>query len=141
MKYLIILITFLISSAVFAYSTELRNISEEICPGAKLSKYDSLVTCSKVKDATHLAVLKIHTRKKIATLPENVAFLGAIELSILPDADTNEIYFFASEIQNSRGKTIGYVVNHAYVNPEMEVKIELESRFNLSGEFVSISIK
>lgn len=141
MKLLLTLITFLISTTSYAYSTELTNISEEICPGARLSKDDSLVTCSKVKEAKFLANLKIHTRKKITILPEHVAFLGAIELSILPDADTNEIYFFSSEIQNSSGKTIGYVINHGYVNPEMEVKIELESRFNLAGELVSISIK
>lgn len=141
MKLIISLITFLISTSSFAYSTELTNISEEDCPGAKLSKYDSLLTCSKVKDANFLANLKIHTRKKVKILPEHVAFLGAIELSILPDADTNEIYYFSSEIQNSSGKTIGYVINHGYVNTEMEVKIELESRFNLLGKLVSISIK
>ena len=78
--------------------------------------------------------------KNLKRLPEIVEFRDVIELSIWPDADTNMLYMYTSVLKNTEEKVIGYRVYHAYHNTEMESMIKLESRFNLAGKLVSITI-
>jgi hypothetical protein len=141
MKAFIVMFLLLATPTAFSYERAFENLPEEICPNALVYDYGYSVICQGHDNASMIAHAAKKNRVALKKLPDFVLYLGAIELSVLPDADTNNIYFYPSLLKDTKGKIIGYIVIDGYVNTEMEVKLQLESRYNLKGQLVSITLK
>ncbi len=118
----------------FAMATCEYSIPDEHCPGQK-EVGDSIV-CADVQDA--FALLKSAKGKKLARLPEHVKFHDAIELNFLPDADSSPIYDFQNELKASNGKIVGYLSINGWVNEEMEVRLQVNTRYNRKGQLAVV---
>lgn len=141
MKAFIAMFLLLATPTAFSYERAFENLPEETCPNALVFDYGYSVICRGHDDAYSIAHAPKKNRVALKKLPDFVEYLGAIELSVLPDADTNNIYFYPSLLKDTKGKLIGYIVIDGYVNTEMEVKLQLETRYNLKGKLVSITLK
>ncbi len=141
MKAFITAFFLLTATTAFSYERSFENLPEETCPDAVVFNHGYNVICKGHANALDIAKVSKKNRVNLKRLPDFVKFEGAIELSVLPDADTSNIYFYPSLLKDNNGKTVGYMVIHGYVNSEMELKIQLESRFNLKGELVFIALE
>ncbi len=140
MKTLIAFAFLAMSSTTFAYYNPFDHVAEEDCPGLTQLKDKYSALCADVPHAREIYNTSNSNSINLKTMPDIVEFLGAIELGLWPDADTNSLYIYSSILRDAKGNKVGYRVYHAYHNTEMESLLKVESRFNLAGKLVSISI-
>lgn len=137
MNKIVIVLFFFSSLSAFAGPFSGLNLSK-ICKGQVISKDGYSIHC---KNAAHASeVLSSKSCRKVAHI--NVQSYSAIEdFKVMPDADTNSIYIYRSELLNSEGNVVGYRVISGYENSEMEYKMQLTQKLNLKGALIQASIK
>lgn len=125
------------AQAYFSYDVDYS----EVCKGAKVSQYNMRLDCKDTPQYSSLVRAKVG--ENVEQVPKEVLWnkAGAIELNVLPDADTSEIYSFYRELLDSDGKRIGYMNISGYHNYEMEIKLQLNTRYDLNGKLISAEVK
>jgi hypothetical protein len=113
------------------------------CPGKTVLGSGYKVECKKAKGFKEIANSKVGENVQdpadIGIFPE---IGGAVDLDILPDADSYGAYEYFRKLESkSEGKLTGLLSTSLWVNPEMEVKFKLKIRYNLEGKIVSIVVE
>ena len=110
----------------------------KFCKNQQVSKDGYQVFCRGAANAK--AILAAKNVRKVDKIPVNE--LDAVfDLEILPDADTNPIYYYSNELLNEDGRVVGYLVVSGYTNSEMGIKVQVNQRLNLKGALVSVSLR
>lgn len=142
MKFLIALALMALSSTSFAYYVSYyEDMNEEDCPGLVLINKGDTALCADNADAKKILATSRSNSIKLDKMPRIIDFLDVVELNIWPDDSTSMIYAYSSILRDSKGVNVGYLVYHAYTNSEMESMIGLETRYNLEGRLVSVTVK
>jgi hypothetical protein len=109
-----------------------------VCAGPRVNSYGDFVACTRAHDFQ-----AVRQAKKAGAVrpPQFVSnrFSGAIELGLMPDADTNGIYHYVNALVEPNGKRVGYLVVDGYENSEMQVRAQLTATYNLKGDLISAS--
>lgn len=108
-------------------------LTDESCPGLALVDSGNQVECRKAQDFAKVKSAKVGAN--IVHRIENR--YDAIELGVLPDADTSQIYCYLRSLLDARTNVVGYISICGYVNSEMDVKFKVTARYNLKGKLVS----
>lgn len=137
MKSVFGLVLTIFSMSVFAYYSPFDGVREEICPELREQKNADIAFC---KADNAKAVLAAKKGAKVAT-PVKVSFYNAIDLGIIPDADSNDAFFYVNWLVDSTGKKVGYLTINGWFNTEMESRGRVDTRYNLKGQVVSIELK
>ncbi len=143
MKTIIVLSLLMSSLTAFAWpdQSNLEGVREDMCKDIKIDYKTDTATCTasnakavlaakvggKIADASY-AALGFHT-------------YGSIDLGVVVDADTNEIYFYHRWLTDAAGKKVGVLLINAWENYEMRQTGRTDTRYNLKGEIVSIELK
>lgn len=135
MKSVLGLVLAFFSLSAFAYYSPFQDVPSEICPDLKEVK--DVAFC---KAQNSKAVLAAKKGDKVTT-PVKVIFYNAIDLGIIPDADSNDAFFYVNWLVDSNGKKVGYLTINGWFNTEMESRGRVDTRYNLKGQVVSIELK
>lgn len=115
-----------------------EGLDEKICPEAKeyLKNYESVVCkAANSKDVLAAKVGKALTRKDLKDL--GLHLHDVITLGVVPDADSNSLYFYSRWLLNKDGEKVGVITYEGWNNEEMESSAQFIFRYNLKGELVS----
>ncbi len=66
---------------------------------------------------------------------------AAVDVGLVPDADSNTAYFYTRWLLNDDGDKVGVLTIEGWYNEEMEDSARFYTRYNLKGETVSIQSK
>ncbi|MES2529215.1 MAG: hypothetical protein V4598_19165 [Bdellovibrionota bacterium] len=143
MKTIIVLSLLMSSLSAFAWpdQSNLEGVREDMCKDIKINYKTEVATCTasnakavlaakvggKVEDASY-AALGFHT-------------YGSIDLGVVVDADTNELFFYHRWLLDGAGKKVGVLLINGWENYEMRQSGRTDTRYNLKGEIVSIELK
>lgn len=135
---------YLLISLLFTVNIHARTFDGDFtsfCTDEILTDYGNTLLCP---SATGFAKLVKAKKGSITdTLPKKVLAGmkdGISDFGLLPDADTNHLYRYTSELIDDNNKRIGFIVIDGYNNTEMEIKLQLTHRYNLSGGLVSAKV-
>jgi hypothetical protein len=66
--------------------------------------------------------------------------LSAIDLGVLPDADTNTIFWYPKPVLDAEGDQVGFAIISGYENSEMGVRLKFLTKYNLKGKLVFAAV-
>jgi hypothetical protein len=140
MKSILGLVLALFSLSVFAYSP-FQDVPAELCPQLKSERNSDVAFC---KADNSKVVLAAKTGAKLTDAEYKkfkFDFIDAVTLGIIPDADSNQIFFYKNKLVDGNGKLVGYKSINGWENYEMEARGRVDVRYNLKGQIVSIELK
>lgn len=132
----------LVSSVGHAYrSSRMEGLSSELCKSIKIDYRQDVATCEADSARTVLRA-KVGAQLTQAEL-QGLGFstYGAVDLGLVPDADSNTAYFFTRWLINSKRERVGVITVEGWYNTEMEASAKFTVRYNLKGEVVKVSEK
>lgn len=139
MKKYLLITAMVFSGSVFAdMSYSFNVISDKFCPEKELSKDAETISC-KASNAKAVKAAKVGdelTSKDYKQLGFSNAY--AVDIGLVPDADSNTAYFYTRWLLNEDGKKVGVITIEGWFNEEMEDSSRFYIRYNLKGEAVVI---
>ena len=134
------LLVLVVSSVGYSYpKSRLEALAPEFCKNMKIDYNKDVATCEAQSSA------KVLRAKAGAQLtPEEVKglgfhLLGAVDLGLVPDADSNTAYFYVRWLLNSKRERVGVLTIEGWYNTEMETSARFDVRYNLIGEAVRVT--
>lgn len=140
--FLSVLNVFFVGTSAFAWAEFDPNYDyTEVCKEPRLSHRMDRLDCLKAKNAN--SVRRATVGENVKDLPETLwgKLQDVFTLKVLPDADTGIMYSYNRKLLGSQGETVGYLVISGYQNSEMGVKLQLNTRYDLSGELAGASLR
>ena len=137
-KYLLITAMVFGTSAFADLSYSFDVLSESFCPEKEISKDAETISC-KASNAKAVKEAKIGdelTSKDYKRLGFTNSY--AVDIGLVPDADSNTAYFYTRWLLNEDGKKVGVITIEGWFNEEMEDSARFYIRYNLKGEAVVI---
>lgn len=136
----LIALIFLSLSAQADYNDPFQDVSEEACPDRTFDKTNEILYC-KAENSKEVLSAKIGGQFKSADLKKLGFFTySAVDIGLVPDADSSTAYFYTRWLVNSAGKKVGVVTIEGWHNSEMESSARFDTTYNLKGQVVSIQI-
>jgi hypothetical protein len=111
----------------------------DFCKGYRTVKYGNGLECRKAEGFLEVKNAKVGANTKV---PKALwgKVLSAIDLGVLPDADTSEIYSYTRELLNEQGEIVGYYFIDGYNNSEMDLTLKMNSKYNTKGDLISVYV-
>lgn len=136
----IIAITLLVSS-LSAFASNLDGVREDMCKEIKIDYKKEIATC-KATNAKAVLAAKVGGKLTDAEYKAlGFETYGSIDLGVISDADTNELFFYYRWLTDAAGKKVGVLLINGWENYEMQQSGRTDTRYNLKGEIVSIELK
>ena len=137
MKYLFGLLALV---SLNALADDFHDVSEELCPEIKVDRMKKMATC-KATNANQVLLGNVGDSVK-GPLPSGFNLYNAIEIGIIPDDSSSDIYFYTRWLlDKSRKKKIGVLTINGWQNSEWRASGRVDVRYNMKGEIVSITLK
>lgn len=134
------LLVLMFSSIGYSYpQSRLEGLASDFCKNMKIDYRKDVATCEAQSAA------KVQRAKVGAQLtPEEIRGLGfnlygAVDLGLVPDADSNTAYFYVRWLLNSKRERVGVLTIEGWYNTEMETSARFDVRYNLIGEAVRVT--
>lgn len=141
----ILAVSLLMSSlAAFAWpeSSALDDVREDICSAIKIDYKTDTAICTGAKNVREVLVAKVGDKLTPAEYKALGFYTyGAIDIGVVPDADTNAIFSYTRWLVNAAGKKVGVLSIDGWENYQMESRGRVDSKYNMKGEIVWIAIK
>ena len=125
----------ILMSSLSAFAHVFDGVSEEFCRDKKIVS-SSLVHCEGADAQTVLGAKKAGD---VYSVPFDT--YGAIDLGVIPDADSNNAYYFSKWLVDASGKKVGVLTINGYYNSEMRTTGRVDVRYNMKGEIISLEDK
>jgi hypothetical protein len=118
--------------------SRLEGLDSDFCKNMKIDYRKDIATCEAQSAAKVL-------RAKVGAhlTAEEIKGLGfylsnAVDLGLVPDADSNTAYFYVRWLLNSKRERVGVTTIEGWYNTEMESAARFDVRYNLLGEAVKV---
>lgn len=106
------------------------------CEGARVARDGYSVICIGVANAN--AVKNAKVGANTSRLPRHL--VSAEDLNLVDDEYGKFLYQYTRTLVNTAGRVVGYLNIEGYMNTESDEKFQLNTRYNLDGEFAYASI-
>jgi hypothetical protein len=129
----------LFSLHAMAYQSRFEILPESICPEKEIN-FEKLTAHCRAENASQ--IIKAKVSKQLTTDEKkllNFEILGAVELEIVPDADSNDAYFYTRWLVDSHSNKVVIITIQGWYNTEMDESAKFVSRYNLKGQLVNIT--
>lgn len=142
MKTTLALLLLITSFTAFARNTIAISIDDTVegfCPDYKMDTKNDIAYCkaSNAKEVIKAKVGAALTDQELKALGFEIR--GAIDVHLVPDADSDIAYFYTRWLVNSAGKKVGIITIEGWFNTEMDASERFDVRYNLKGQAVMVS--
>lgn len=144
MKTLIAFAFLVTSVSAFAWPerSNLDGVPEDVCKGIRINYEKDTAICT---GASNIKVVLSAKPGKNLTSAEHAALgwytYGSIDMGVVVDADTNQIFSYTRWLLDGSGKKVGVLSIDGWENYEMEDSGRTDARYNMKGEIVWIALK
>ncbi|HEX4923846.1 MAG TPA: hypothetical protein VFV50_07160 [Bdellovibrionales bacterium] len=138
MKQIVFSVLILLVTQVSFANDYLEGLSERDCPGLKIVR--NMAICTKVPGVDEVLKTRLTRGDSLDRIPRKVQFKGAVDLGLIPDADTDTIYVYPNVLR-SAGSLVGYLIVEGVANNEMGVRFQVTTRYNAQGRLVSVTVR
>lgn len=136
---ILVALSVLVALPALARYSRFEGIREVFCPTPSIDYDKDVLTCG-VSNAD--VVISARVGKALtADESKNLGFFiyGAVDLGIVPDADSDTAYFYTRWLLNPRGEKVGVLTIEGWTNSEMEDSAQFRVRYDLQGEVVIVT--
>jgi len=119
--------------------SRLEGLASDFCKNMKIDYRKDIATCE-AQSAAKVLRAKVGAQLTADEIKGLGFYLSnAVDLGLVPDADSNTAFFYVRWLLNSKSEHVGVLTIEGWYNAEMESSARFDVRYNLKGEAVRVT--